>query len=470
MLKDVSLSNVGPAPGMGFQAAPRLNLLTGDNGLGKTLLLDVIWWALTGSWPGDNPAYPRQQYAAGQTQASDEALYANLSATLCWRPRADLPTEQLAIDAVWIWDKHQWQRSWTFTPTPPKAPHRRDASDERVHHPPIVAIYARIDGSYATRDSYREGGGGSDEGALSLNATELWDGKRVPGQGRPRTLCRGLIEDWVSWQGTGAPEFEVLKRVLLALSEPGEPLVPGRPTRVRLDDRVDIPTLATPMGEVPVILASAGTRRILGLAYLLVWSWTEHLRSAALTQRRPTTDLVVLIDELELHLHPKWQRAIVPALLVAVERMESAIEVQVIASTHSPMVLTSVETLFDEARDRLIMLERSGAVVQVNALPFAKAGDVSSWLDSEVFGGVGARSREAELAISAAMEFMAGRISEAEGALQACEALLPASDAAPPTALVERIHGALTRTLPSHDPFWVQWVLTWDSREQDLRR
>ena len=27
--------------------APRLNLITGDNGLGKSSLLDIAWWALT---------------------------------------------------------------------------------------------------------------------------------------------------------------------------------------------------------------------------------------------------------------------------------------------------------------------------------------------------------------------------------------------------------------------------------------
>lgn len=32
--------------------APRLNLITGDNGLGKSFLLDVAWRALTRTWAG----------------------------------------------------------------------------------------------------------------------------------------------------------------------------------------------------------------------------------------------------------------------------------------------------------------------------------------------------------------------------------------------------------------------------------
>lgn len=42
---------------MEMELGTRLNLITGDNGLGKSFLLDVAWWALTRKWPHDlNPA------------------------------------------------------------------------------------------------------------------------------------------------------------------------------------------------------------------------------------------------------------------------------------------------------------------------------------------------------------------------------------------------------------------------------
>jgi len=53
MLKHLLLKNVGPAPDMAIEFGPRMNLLTGDNGLGKSFLLDVAWWALTRKWPRD---------------------------------------------------------------------------------------------------------------------------------------------------------------------------------------------------------------------------------------------------------------------------------------------------------------------------------------------------------------------------------------------------------------------------------
>ena len=46
---------------------------------------------------------------------------------------------------------------------------------------------------------------------------------------------------------------------------------------------------------------------------------------------------IVLIDEIELHLHPKWQREVIPALLATFPG------IQFIVTTHSPQVLSQVD-------------------------------------------------------------------------------------------------------------------------------
>ena len=45
---------------------------------------------------------------------------------------------------------------------------------------------------------------------------------------------------------------------------------------------------------------------------------------------------IVLIDEIEQHLHPKWQRTIIPKLI------ETFPNIQFIVTTHSPQVLSNV--------------------------------------------------------------------------------------------------------------------------------
>ena len=67
MLERLELKNVGPAPEMALDMAPRLNLITGDNGLGKSFLLDVAWWALTRKWPRDLNPRLTSGYAARPT-------------------------------------------------------------------------------------------------------------------------------------------------------------------------------------------------------------------------------------------------------------------------------------------------------------------------------------------------------------------------------------------------------------------
>ena len=76
-----------------------------------------------------------------------------------------------------------------------------------------------------------------------------------------------------------------------------------------------MPTLQHPYGEVPIVFESAGIKRMVALAYLIVWTWTEHQMLAATLDRTIASKLVLIVDELEAHLHPKWQRTVLPALL-----------------------------------------------------------------------------------------------------------------------------------------------------------
>src|SRR5262249_9192557 len=59
MLRSLHLAALGPAPKFDIELSGRLNIFTGDNGLGKSFILDVAWWALTGTWAG-LPAWPRR--------------------------------------------------------------------------------------------------------------------------------------------------------------------------------------------------------------------------------------------------------------------------------------------------------------------------------------------------------------------------------------------------------------------------
>lgn len=333
---------------MDVELAPRLNLLTGDNGVGKTFLLDIAWWALTGDWAG-RPAWPNPE----TTQ---------IPGILCEVESGDAP---LTIFSPFHFDTQQW------------------ASGGYVRIPSLV-LYARVDGSFSLWDSARNDSWNRRNADEPYHFTQekLWNGLTTEDG---RVLCEGLIRDWVSWQLQSAEAFAQLEAVLKALS-PGdqEELRPGKPTRVSLDDVRDHPTLKMPYGTVPLILASAGMRRVLSLSYLLVWAWQEHQRASRLL-RQPEADRVVfLIDEVESHLHPRWQRLFLPALLSVMSRLRTDVQVQVISTTHAPLVLASVEPEFDDARDNLIHLILDGTSVRIENQPWVKQGDAPRMTRSSI--------------------------------------------------------------------------------------
>jgi hypothetical protein len=178
---------------------------------------------------------------------------------------------------------------------------------------------------------------------------------------------------------------------------------------------------------------------------MLASAWREHRNAASQLGEEPTARLVLLFDEIEAHLHPRWQRTIVPALLRVVETLtgDASASIQLVAATHSPMVLASVEPLFDTEQDCLFALDIADGRVSLREQPWAKQGDVVNWLVSDSFGLHQGRSLEAERAIEAAEAWMRGeRIALPDG-----------------LTTQAAIHQELQRVLAGHDPFWPRWIV-----------
>lgn len=419
MLAALHLVDTGPGRTLDLELAPRLNVLTGDNGLGKSFVLDVIWWALTEVWGG---------YPAGPYRAPGQKLAAESHPTITWSYRAD--------GAVARAQYHRAPQRWEVRAgTPPPAG-------------PIV--YARADGSISVCDPLREGPGGqrSPRGgfvAWTFDERSLWSGVKSDGG---EVVCRGLLEDWVTWRLMHAADQESpypqLEEVLAVLSpHESERLRLGEPTRVYRNMAQDIPVLRFEHADVPVIHASTGMRRILALAYMLIWTWTEHRRAASLAGVAPNTQLVLLLDEVEAHLHPQWQRRILPALLRAVQGFWGEVAVQVVVTTHAPLVLASLEPHFRAEMDALFRFEVQDGRAVVERQVWAKQGDAVNWLVSPNFGLEQARSVEAERAIEAAKAYMRGEVAALPEGLRTAEA----------------IDAELRRVLPYIDQFWPRWFI-----------
>lgn len=206
-----------------------------------------------------------------------------------------------------------------------------------------------VDGSFAVWDparNYWKRKGNIDVQerlpAFVFTPGELWEGLVIGTE----PVCNGLIDDWAGWQKEKGAAFDQFKELLRQFSPSvKEIIVPGPLVRISINDARDYPTLRMSYGQdVPVIHASAGMRRVIALAYLLMWSWQEHVRASELLDEPPTPQITFLIDEIECHLHPKWQRTIIKAVLEVMKVLAQKSQVQLIAGTHSPLVLASLET------------------------------------------------------------------------------------------------------------------------------
>ncbi|MGH9763714.1 MAG: AAA family ATPase, partial [Blastocatellia bacterium] len=220
-------------------------------------------------------------------------------------------------------------------------------------------------------------------------------------------------------------------------------IVCGEPKRVYVDQSRLFPVLRMPYGEVAFPQWSASARRIIGFAYMLVWAWYEHVEASRLRGQKPVDNVVLIVDEIEAHLHPMWQRTILPALMGVMTSLQANVDVQMFSTTHSPLILASIESQFSAETDKLFWFDMDGGKVSFQDRPWAIQGDVVGWLTSDIFGLRQARSREAEDAIEAAEAFMRGDRKNLPKGL----------------STKHQIHEALKRSLAGLDPFWPRWIV-----------
>jgi AAA domain len=162
MLRELHLQQVGSASHFDVEFANRLNIFTGDNGLGKSFLLDVAWWVLTGNWV-DQPAYP---------QRHREELPKIISKIITQNGK--ILFHEIDTQSYFDFSEQKWQKNLPL--------------DDVLKS---VVIFVRVDGSFSVFDPARKR-----DNAYNFNPDTLWDGLILEG----KVVCNGLIHDWVTWQ------------------------------------------------------------------------------------------------------------------------------------------------------------------------------------------------------------------------------------------------------------------------------
>lgn len=168
-----------------------------------------------------------------------------------------------------------------------------------------------------------------------------------------------LITNWckrmeqISWQQERKiSEYEAVKKAVNKFMNSLEDV--NRRSTIFYDKRTEELVYSLEGEIIPVRLMSSGYRSLIGMIVDIAYRMAvlnPNLQERAIEE----TNGIVLIDEIDVHIHPKWQWRIVEALI------DTFPKVQFIATTHSPIVIASCK---DKKIINLFDLNKSTSIVE----------------------------------------------------------------------------------------------------------
>lgn len=444
MLSKIEVENIGPFKKQEFHIAMWANIFAGDENSGKTFLLNLIWSMLTGF----NKKKPL--HIANNVKKNEISV-----------ARAILSEHDPHEQTYWLWDKdkQKWDKNILL-----KRSSYGDEADvwEEDSRCPIgqvnrMGIYARDNGDFSIFISSLK------EKALDISEKEALFGIENFDRSRRYTRVYGLVEDLSSMQRSkdseDLHEFCQMAQELL-----------GDPVEVKSSIRLDsdsgcynVPIIKIGEKETPLTLLSRSILRILCFVYLFFWCKRESENFAESSGTDPVKRMFLFIDSPENGLHPKIQKKFLASIIRFSKKNSSGIYTQTFSATNSPIVLASIENLIDgNSIFHHLALGKSGTEISSHGIQ--RTGSCEDWLASRLFGKMTSRSEESQIAIDAAMDFMAGRyddvIRKTSNLAHLIYDFYVINEQSSKRDIWEYIDCILTKLIPSHDTFLVRWKIS----------
>ena len=325
----LKLANVRAIEAAEFRFRPGFNLVVGINGVGKTTVLDALAVCLS-------------------------AVVRRANRLRGYAARFDIADIRMGTDALDVecdiesGDGNARHGYILHTPRESTVPREEKTGmpREQVHETPEKAEFVGEPPPIATGD---EPGGRPLVIFFSTN-------RAVPSERAPAKSAaaggvnaafsgalsnrRGLrlveFEAWMRVQEALSSERPAAKRMMAAFETAVTRFLPDyrNPRLGGASESGSFLLLDRGATTLPVELLSDGERGVLAMVLDLTRRLTQA--NPAMEDAAVEAEAVVLIDEIDLHLHPKWQRKIVKNLT------ETFPKCQFIATTHSPQVIGEV--------------------------------------------------------------------------------------------------------------------------------
>ena len=320
----LKLANLRAIKAAEFRFQPGFNLIVGVNGVGKTSVLDALSVCLSAVVKRANNLRSRVEAfsandirieAGVMTVECDVRIGKQKHSYLVHKPResitpqekkAGMPREQV----------HETPEKATFMGEPPAF-----ASGTEPGGRPLAVLFSTRRAEPSERTPGKAVADGDITGAFGDAFAN-------------RELRIGEFAEWMKVQEALRVERPARARLFAACEVAVKHFLPGYHNLRQVGEERPQLCIDRNGTTIPVRQLSDGERGSLAL----VLDLTRRLAQANPNFADPASEAeaVVLIDELDLHLHPKWQRQIVNNLTEAFPLC------QFIATTHSPQVIGEV--------------------------------------------------------------------------------------------------------------------------------
>lgn len=321
-IKTFRITNAGPFDDITFEFDERVNVFVGPNNSGKSTALLAL--AETTVFPFEFPQkFLKDTRSEWQIALSDEQGFEGV-----------LPADiRKQPDGVGLLPYIGYS---TFVPS------LRQSTDYRSSGP-LVSSEKRL----LMQDSIDDADGSG------INAAELRKRRRlIPTHATlvsDDLVMRKMWElDYLAYRRNQPHIRQLIDGVASVVSE----ITEGYPIefiRIEEEERGLFPLFRTIDGNLPLNALSQGTQSTIQWVAHFLFGYAQYYNYPDDLLERPA---ILMVDEIDVHLHPSWQRRIIPALT------KNFPNLQIFCSTHSPLMLAGLE----EGQVQLLNRDADGRV------------------------------------------------------------------------------------------------------------
>lgn len=330
----LKISNVGPFSNIEFRFDSQVNVFVGPNNSGKSSALAAL---------GDVCVYP---FTIPDKLLHDEPAKFTVHYQVDGQPSkqrsGQLPIRGSPAKSIGYWTRQRW-RSWqkvieklelaVFVPA------IRQSTDFRSKGP--ITEKKNEKTKLAEKDVavWFDSEMGRYVEALP-SETPVLVAKRKASFGESayviddERLVQRMVElDYRAYR-VGDPSIRQVIDTIAAISSEITDRFPVKFAGIGEDANGLFPRFETPDGIVPLNILSQGTHSIIHIIASIIFAFAEYHK---FTKNFTKSAGILIIDEIDAHLHPSWHRRFIPALRKHLPNL------QIFCSTHSPLVLGGLE-------------------------------------------------------------------------------------------------------------------------------